>query len=161
MQDHDGKDHTIDVKKTVLYMIDFDMEKLLPTLKEDFVSSFKLRETMPGGAHCMMHCVNSNGRPFMGPNMYITPPGSFTHFHQDGHGTVDSGHLCLSGYNEVVMLRRLPERHKRHALRFLTGSYKSKEPSFEALYNLPHGDGLGEKPRWPDNEAVAHCNAMK
>ena len=21
----------------------------------------------------------------MGPNLYITPPSSFTHFHQDGH----------------------------------------------------------------------------
>lgn len=29
--------------------------------------------------------VNINGRPFMGPNLYITPPSSFTHFHQDGH----------------------------------------------------------------------------
>jgi len=41
----------------------------------------------------------------MGPNLYITPPASFTHFHQDGHGTVDSGHLCLAGFNEVVMLK--------------------------------------------------------
>lgn len=29
--------------------------------------------------------VNANGRPFMGPNLYLTPPASFTHFHQDGH----------------------------------------------------------------------------
>jgi len=110
----------------------------------------------------MMNCVNPNGRPFMGPNLYVTPPSSFTHFHQDGHGTVDSGHLCLSGYNEVVMLRRLPERHKRHALRILTGSYKNlgQGSSFEALYNMPHGDGLGEKPQWPDNDAIARCNDM-
>lgn len=33
-----------------------------------------------------------------------------------GHGTVDSGHLCLSGYNEVVMLRRLPKGHEVNAL---------------------------------------------
>jgi len=143
-------------------MIDFDMVKLAPTLHDDFVASFKLKSILPGGSHCMMSGVNSNGRPFMGPNMYITPPGSFTHFHQDGHGTVDSGHVCLSGYNEVVMLRRLPERHKRHALRFLTGSYKNpREHTFEALYNLPHGDGLGDKPRWPDNEALQKCNEMK
>lgn len=159
--DHSGGKHTIDVTESVLYMIDFDMVKLLPTLHEDFASSFKIPGILPGGSHCMMNCVNSNGRPFMGPNCYITPPAAFTHFHQDGHGTVDSGHCCLSGFNEVVMLRRLPERHKRHALRFLTGTYKKNSGStFEALYNLPHGDGLGEKPLWPDNEAIQRCNEM-
>jgi hypothetical protein len=77
----------------------------------------------------------------MGPNLYVTPPASFTHFHQDGHGTVDSGHLCISGFNEVIMLRRLTERHKRHALWILSG----KQPNgshFDGLYSVPHGDGL-------------------
>ena len=41
--------------------------------------------------------------------------GGLTQIHQDGHGTVDSGHSNLSGYNEVVMLRRLPECHKLNA----------------------------------------------
>ena len=54
-------------------------------------------------------------------------------------GTVDSGHLCLSGYNEVVMLRRLPERHKCNALNLLTGSSQS---SHDTLYGLPHRDNL-------------------
>ena len=76
----------------------------------------------------------------MGPNLYITPPASFTLFHQDGFGTVDSGHLCISGYNEVVMLRRLPERHKEHALSLLKG--KGQELCYNELYELPHGDGL-------------------
>ena len=81
----------------------------------------------------------------MGPNMYVTPPATFTHFHQDGHGTVDSGHLCIKGYNEVVMLRRLTERHKKHALWLLTGNEedKSKTPAyFDGLYQEPHGDEL-------------------
>ena len=80
----------------------------------------------------------------MGPNMYITPPGGFTHFHQDGHGTVDSGHFCLMGYNEVVMLRRLTERHKQHALWLLTRD-RSRENDmsfYDGLYQLPHDDGL-------------------
>ena len=47
---------------------------------------------------------------------------------------VDSGHLCCRGYNEVVMLRRLPERHKHHALKLLTGT--STSSSF--LYGKPH-----------------------
>jgi hypothetical protein len=77
----------------------------------------------------------------MGPNLYVTPPASFTHFHQDGHGTVDSGHLCISGYNEVVMLRRLTERHKKHALWILSGR-KPEGSHFDGLYSMPHGDGL-------------------
>ena len=123
------------------------MAKLLPTLYEDFKDCFALGDAvLPGGSHCMMNCVNQNGRPDLGPNIYITPPGSFTHFHQDGHGTVDSGHYCLSGYNEVVMTRRLTERAKRHALHLLTGAYKMKKgSSFDGLYDLPHADLLGEK----------------
>jgi hypothetical protein len=71
----------------------------------------------------------------MGPNLYITPPGSFTAFHQDGHGTVDSGHLCLSGYNEVIMLRRMSEEHKQNAIYILNGN----DPNyFDALYGFPH-----------------------
>jgi hypothetical protein len=72
----------------------------------------------------------------------MTPPEAFTHFHQDGHGTVDSGHQCLSGYNEIVILRRLTERHKRHALQLLNGEVKRRGKSkYDGLYGLPHGDG--------------------
>ena len=69
----------------------------------------------------------------MGPNLYITPPGSITHFHQDGHGSVDSGHQCIQGYNEVVMLRRLPEIHKKNAMNILCGKL-----DYDALLGLPH-----------------------
>ena len=162
LQDHAGVEHSVDVVKNALYMLDFDMVKLLPTLYDDFVASFKLKGCLPGGSHCMMNCVNPNGRPFMGPNLYIAPPGAFTHFHQDGHGTVDSGHFCMSGFNEVVITRRLTERSKRHALRILTGADKNpKGQTFEGLYDLPHADNLGEKPQWPDNEAIDKCNQMK
>jgi hypothetical protein len=76
----------------------------------------------------------------MGPNLYLTPPGSFTHFHQDGHGTVDSGHFCIRGYNEVVMLRRMSERHMENALHFLKCNDRRKTPElrYDALYGLPH-----------------------
>lgn len=48
---------------------------------------------------------------------------SWTQFHQDGNGTVDSGHQCLAGRNRVIMLRRLEnETDKRVALRILSGS---------------------------------------
>lgn len=42
-----------------------------------------------------------------GPLIYAGVGGAFTPFHEDGLGTVDSGHLCLTGYNDVVILRRL------------------------------------------------------
>jgi hypothetical protein len=70
----------------------------------------------------------------MGPYTYLTPPGGFTSFHQDGYGTVDSGHTCLTGYNEVVMLRRLPEDFKREAM----GKMATGGNGGDALYNPPH-----------------------
>jgi hypothetical protein len=136
-------------------MLDLDMVKMLPLAYENFATSFKLPKILPGGKHCMMNSINLNGRPFMGPNIYMTPPSSFTHFHQDGHGTVDSGHLCCRGYNEVVMLRRLPERHKNHALHLLTGT-PSSSSSF--LYGKPHD--MEKTPSWPTNEAIKNCEQM-
>ena len=35
--------------------------------------------------------------------------------HDDGHGTVDSCHTYLHGYNEVVIMRRLTKEHRIHA----------------------------------------------
>ena len=64
----DGKEETINVVDEVLYLIDYDMVKLLPPLYEDFVNNFKLSDCLPGGQQCMMNAVNINGRPFMGPN---------------------------------------------------------------------------------------------
>ena len=92
-------------------------------------------------AFVVLQQITEHARPIMGPNMYVTPPASFTTFHQDGNGTVDSGHLCLSGYNEVVLLRRLTERHKKHALMILTGNAGTNE-YFDGLYELPHSDEL-------------------
>ena len=86
------------------------------------VSRFKLPAVLPRGDLCTLHSLNHSGRPFMGPNLYLTLPASFTQFHQYGNGTVDSGHVCLKGYNEVVLLRRLTEGHKRHALWLLNGN---------------------------------------
>jgi hypothetical protein len=74
----------------------------------------------------------------MGPNMYITPGGGFTQLHQDGHGTCDSGHLALSGDNEVVMLRRLPERHKVEACKHLPNVMDAKGNTYDGMYGLPH-----------------------
>ena len=79
----------------------------------------------------------------MGPNLYVTPPESITHFHLDGHGTVDSGHLCIDGYNEVVMLRRMPECHSISALQCLDKADRRithDTSNDNVLYSKPHDD---------------------
>jgi hypothetical protein len=58
-KNHEGKFHSINVVKTVLYMIDFDVVKLLPKFHHHFLSSFKLPGILPGGTHCMMNSVSS------------------------------------------------------------------------------------------------------
>jgi len=157
----DGSEKAIHVVNSVLYLIDFDLMKLLPALYENMTKSFRLPGLLPGGIHCMMNLVPTSARPFMGPNLYMTPPGSFTHFHQDGHGTVDSGHQCLAGYNEVVMLRRMSNDRKHHSLEILNGNLgRDDERSYDALYGLPHGDANGEKPPWPSSDAIEECRRM-
>jgi hypothetical protein len=42
------------------------------------------------------------------------------------------------GYNEVVMLRRLTEKHKKNAIRILNG--KDSGNHHEALYGYPHAE---------------------
>ena len=109
----------------------------------------------------------------MGPQLYVTPPGSYTAFHQDGKGNVDSGHLCLCGCNEVVILGRLPEMCKRDALRRFAeqgpsehndedathkkGKYQESRADIAArnrLYSQPHGAG-GNENYWPTRDTVA------
>jgi hypothetical protein len=183
-RDDDLIEHTIeDVSKSVIYLIDLDMPKLLPKTYADFKSSFRLNDILPGGNACLMHLVPRPARNFMGPNLYLTPPLSFTSFHQDGHGTVDSGHLNMGGYNEVVMLRRVPTRHKVNALSILTGT------QYDGLYREPHEDDMvsntlslfsvdvlvfirisplkcihrfvpQEKPGWPTVDKIQECRDM-
>ncbi|CAM9790986.1 unnamed protein product, partial [Choristocarpus tenellus] len=111
-------------------------------------------DLFPGGENCALQYVPTEGRPFMGPNLYITPPGSMTHFHQDGHGTVDSGHQCLTGRNRVIMLRRLSEHNKKRAMNILKGASLRPGGVYvdEGLYTAPHAPG--EKPSWPTDEQI-------
>jgi hypothetical protein len=94
--------------------------------------------------------------------------GGYTQFHQDGHGTVDSGHSCLSGYNEVIMLRRLPECHKRQACQLIpstsslehdpatpVGADIARQNQAEnVLYRLPHDDFRSDKLTWAQTSTI-------
>lgn len=68
-------------------------------------------------------------------------PGAFTQMHQDGRGTVDSGHVVLSGYNDVVKLRRIPERHKQFVNSMLKrcGSATTEKP-YDSVNGIPHAE---------------------
>ena len=117
-----------DALAEVLYWIDFPLSEFLPELAEDFRRSSPL-DVFPGGEHCAQRWVTATARPFMGPNLYITPPGGRTWFHEDGNGTVDSGHQCLTGRNEVIMLRRIvDEATKLKVLHTLNGGCGDPAP---------------------------------
>jgi hypothetical protein len=148
----------LDVVKDVIYMIDLDMAKILPRTYDDFVENFKMKEILPGGKWCMMNALPASSRPFMGPNMYITPAGGFTQMHQDGHGTVDSGHIALSGYNEVLMLRRLPERHKVEACKALPDGMDKKGNQYDGMFGLPHDQCIAHG--WPTKDTILHWESM-
>ena len=96
----------------VWYWIDFPMKEFLPELCQDFQRSSPV-DLFPGGTNCAQRWVAESARPDMGPNLYITPPGGRTWFHEDGNGTVDSGHQCMTGPNEVIMLRRITDEATR------------------------------------------------
>ena len=67
-------------------------------------------------------------------------------------GTVDSGHFCISGYNEVVMLRRLPEEHKVYAGQCL---------QYDAVHNLPHNVSMSSANIWPNKGVIEKWKSMK
>ena len=84
--------------------------------------------------------------------------------HQDGHGTVDSGHSNLCGYNEVVMLRRLSECHKLNACVLIPQHGDDCKPTNQAvnmLYQMPHADEWKEAPQWPTTETIKSLEEFK
>jgi hypothetical protein len=60
---------------------------------------------------------------------------AFTRFQQDGNGTVDSAHLCMSGFNEVIMLPRLTEEDVKKVFAIL----KIEEVGY---VGMPHSETL-------------------
>ncbi|CAM9938306.1 unnamed protein product, partial [Phaeothamnion confervicola] len=111
--DDRGRRHEVRPLSELLYLIDLDVPRHLPEAGRDLAAALRM-DLLPAGAHCALQHLPPEGRPFLGPNLYITPPGASTHVHQDGHGTVDSGHLCLTGRNDVVILRRMDAVNKAH-----------------------------------------------
>lgn len=46
----------------------------------------------------------------------------------------------------MIVLRRLTERHKKHAMWLLTGNPQSEHNFFDGLYAEPHADYLVRQP---------------
>lgn len=92
-----------------------------------------------------------NCRRDFGPNVYITPAGNFTSLHQDGNGTVDSGHFCHKGHNDVIMMQRGTEKQMKEIENILVG---------QGCYDpaVPHSNGI--KPPWPTKEQIEKCRAV-
>jgi hypothetical protein len=153
--DNAGITHSIaDVTTTSLYLLDLYMPRYTHRMFDEFKLEFKLSSCLPGGRHCMTSSLPEDSRRALGPNAYISAPDAYTHFHRDGHGTVDSGHFVVSGYNEVVILRRLTWRHTQHAMKLLGYPPASLEKE-------PHDDqGDQQMPSWPSSHQIQQCAEM-
>ena len=55
--DADGEEMKLHLLNDVVYMIDYDIIRMLPELYEDLVSNLKIPECLPGGQKCMMNAV--------------------------------------------------------------------------------------------------------
>jgi len=60
--------------------------------------------------------------------VYITYGGG-TPFHLDAGGEMDSGHICLKGYNEVIVVRRMTAGTLQNLMNSLTKSKVQKKGS--------------------------------
>jgi hypothetical protein len=160
----DGTLATVGVHDVLLYMIDADVPKLYRKIEKLYKNEFRWSAVYPGGLLCMMKDLPSQMQPFMGPNLYVTPGNTYTSLHQDGLGTVDSGHSCLFGTNEVLMLRRMPEIHKRKLCAMvpsITKGVSAIDLSENTMYGLPHEDGRVDKQKWPTSQLVDQWRNMK
>jgi len=151
LQDDAGESQSVDPLNSVLYLLDLSVPSYLPELNTDLRDNYRL-PFLPAGKNCGLQYVNEYGRPPFGPNIYITPPGAMTWFHEDGHGTVDSGHQCLRGRNEVIILKRMGEEEKTKALEVLRGR------TGYTLSTLPH-DERGSLD-WPDEHRIQLLEEM-
>lgn len=86
-----------------------------------------------------------------------------TPFHEDGFGSIDSGHLCLSGYNEVIILRRLDGKARRKAAKIL-GVTLDRRPNVDQQSNVSddHGETSEEENmfQWPTNKTIQELEEL-
>ena len=81
--------------------------------------------------------------------------------HQDGYGTVDSEHTVLQGYNEVMMLRRLPENHKKNAVSLFPSLVEEGKTAHSVMYVLPHDNERKSNHEWANDGTIQEYIRMK
>lgn len=146
-----GVRRAFNVRADTLYLLDLSLERLSREMAEDLGRAYGI-STLPAGPLCGLRHVPSESHTFMGPNVYTTPAGSFTWVHQDGVGTVDSGHQSLGGVNEVIMFQRLTDASKQMVLNTLANTAGGYSPR-----TAVHDDGA--KPAWPTRAALGELEA--
>lgn len=126
------------------YCLDYEVSSRFPEMLDKIKEVIGFSGVLPGEYCCLLQNVPDNLRPDNGPHAYITPAGAFTRFHRDGNGTVDSGHLCLEGCNEVIMLRPSLSAHETKSLfKILKGKKFDEQPH-----------SLGGSFDWPTHEMI-------
>lgn len=154
-------------------MLDLDIG-FYPGMHEYLKTHFRVNAILPASDYCMLKDVEEDYRPFFGPNIYIAGPSAYTRAHCDGYvsfmlfgfsfhqqrpiqhylldqGTVDSAHLNLKGYNEVVMLKCLQKNDELKALKILNGTSNTTDP---------HGNDAGSEFCWPTCDAIKELEQL-
>ena len=80
--------------------------------------------------------LEEDEQPDLGPHVFVAASNSYTGFHQDLYGTVDSVHYCHTGFNEVVMLGRLSDAQKMEAIWILFSQAHSKSDAKKFVLNV-------------------------
>ena len=122
---------------------------------EPFIDAF-----FPRGNNCLYRAsplaAVEHGNLVLGPLAFSTElgSGSFTSFHQDGSGLVDSGHLVVSGNNDVVICRPCTDEEYPDAMKIIWG--KDYFPGLEDMN--PH-NRIGRTCHWPTREIITELRA--
>lgn len=62
--------------RTIVRLCRRHARRYLPECANDLSREFKM-DILPAGARCAMQHMPRESRPFLGPNLYITPPGRY------------------------------------------------------------------------------------
>ena len=106
--------------KKIAYWRDIAMEDVTPIFYAKFLKSFMLPKYLPAGEGCLhKHLGGPRDRPLLGPLAYFGPSEAVTSIHEDGGGTVDSGHLNVYGYNQILIFPRMTGDQRKMARRIM------------------------------------------
>jgi hypothetical protein len=96
-----------DYPNKLAYWMDIEMEEVTPTFYANFLKNFRLTKYLPAGEGCLHnHLGGPRERPLLGPLAFLGPSEAVTPIHEDGGGTVDSAHLNVQGYNQILIFPR-------------------------------------------------------